>query len=75
MTENDTKNDRLLVKSRPRPGGSTLNQSTTLIAPPPSVPRKNSTTSNLCNTVSEDLISFATSPTVKNSVIEFEGSK
>lgn len=77
MTENDTnRNERLQVKSRPRPGGTSVNQSGNLIAPPPTIQRRTSTTSNPATSSSAtvDLISFTSLPT-NNDIMEFENQK
>lgn len=75
MTETDSvRTDRMQVKSRPRPEGSSLNQASALIAPPPSFQRRNSNATNPTGSSSTDLISF-TSPPVNNAIIEFENQK
>lgn len=69
MTETDSviKYDRQQSKSRPRPGAYSSGTTNSLIAPPPSSQRKNSTAND-----SPDLISFASPPTTSsNDIISF----
>lgn len=76
LNENDSqRNERLHVKSRPRPGTSTPTPSTNLIAPPPIFQRRVSTTSNLEESSTPDLISFTNPPNTFDPVKEFESQK
>lgn len=69
MTETDSRSERLQVKSRPRPGTASSNPTTSLIAPPPSVQKRNGNNLSLMEEVTPDLISF-TSPPPNNKMIE-----
>ncbi|XP_071051233.1 phosphatidylinositol 4-phosphate 3-kinase C2 domain-containing subunit beta [Onthophagus taurus] len=75
MTETDTnRNERLQVKSRPRPGTLQTNPTTPLIAPPPPIgQRRNSSTSNNSSVEisTPDLISFS-SPPPNNKVLDLQ---
>lgn len=72
MTETDSnRSDRLVVKSRPRPGAISNSQTPSLIAPPPISARRNSTaTPPILDASTPDLISF-TSPDTSQELLQF----